>query len=248
MWDQGVGTRTLQRWAELGPSEHMNSPSHTVTKSTTDQKDTSNPTIWPFEGIPHNGQRITGKFHSKSTQTLPRAPASERTRWLPRELFKFHKNLHGATAGSSEFCFRHFSFPLHFSICLSTKTRVPTEDLVFQLNSILLLVGRRPLGNPMGVVLQLLGLWDPHTLTPHHCCTEIPTQPEVLPQGPQNLPKLLLFKCWLKGQRDPEIRIVTREFLSSPTFWISLHWDWLQETTPVFTKETHKSAQQINYY
>lgn len=60
-------------------------------KPQADQKDTSNPTIWPFKGIPCNRWRFKGKF--QSTKTFPGSPAIEHTRWLPRELFKFHKNL-----------------------------------------------------------------------------------------------------------------------------------------------------------
>lgn len=97
----------------------------------------------------------------------------EHTQGLPRELFKFHKNLNGATVVNSESYFRHFSFLLDISVWSSAEIQVPSEDLVFQLSPILLLVVRRPCVNPVGswsCAAAPGGLWDPHT---HHCCTEI---------------------------------------------------------------------------
>lgn len=206
LWAEDVGKQT-QCWAELGPPEHMNK----VTQWPEPQKIRRTLPIQLFG--------LSQEFHATNGDSKENSsPATEHTQ--PRELFKSHKKPLWSSSWEFWVWFEaFFSFLLDISIWLSAKIRVPSEDLVFQLNSKVKpeLLQWTPWA--AGVVLQLLGGCG--TLTPHPCCTETDLKdPKIcLTQ------KLLLFRCWLSGQKGPEVRILTQKLLYFPA-WVSLHWDW----------------------
>lgn len=133
-----------------------------------------------------------------------------------------HNDCRGSSSNSTK-TFRELQlceFWVLFSVFLSPHRylnlinyNVPPEDLVFQLNSILLLVGRRFLVNPVGrtntgCAATPGGCGTPNTLTPHHCCTEWPLG-QLTPRFYLRHPKISqiiiqTWAKWLEGSRHQD--------------------------------------------
>lgn len=204
--------------------------SHTVTRTTEDQKDTSNPTIWPLTGIPCNKWRLKGKFQS-SHWAHPAKGALQ----IPQKTFT------ELQLGILSLIWGIFLFPPRYLNLVISQN--PSTQRGFGVPAELQSETWTPSVNPMGswsCAAAPGGLWHPHS-------------PSLLhwdwPQRPQNLPntEIIIVQMLAKWSerswgQDPNTETPLFSSLSLPALRLS---SW---TTPVITTGTHKSAQQTNYY